>query len=795
MHPSYASQTSRKASTVIAGSRTGYFRNCSKRLASCFAVAGAAILAMGASAEEAKDDKNIIFAANGEWRPVDMSDVQVKAGSALDLSSLCESGPAGQHGPVIVSKSGHFAFTDSPDVPVRFSGYNGFFLTFKQLDDPDKAVVQERFVKLAALIKRQGFNLVRPMPIESYIMKGSTADCVFSPDKLDNIDRLIAELKAQGVYLYMDIAAYRFGRADAAKSWGERNDDKLKLLLGEPEARARWQAMAEKMLAHVNPYTKVAWKDEPAIITVNVYNEQDIQRWRPLSTFKPETIALLNDRWRAWLKNKYQTFEALSKAWDNRGIYSADSFEKLSVPQNRNGSTPNLNDYTLFNKQLAEEEMAWASGILRKIGYKGPISLFDVSAELADGALRWETSDIVCHHTYFSHPSKLGQVPCEITQQSSLGDQAGYWRQTNSARLCDRPFLETEYHHIFWNRYQHEGGLVFASYSALQGFDALCVHEDPVALEVTAEKTKGAMDWIAANPVARANQFMSAMLFQRGDVKEAGHQVRMTIPSAYLNANNNGSRAISTEQNKIGLITGFSLAFPDLKRPESLKSIPPKPDMSILPDTGAEVEGADWTASVKSSGSGDFSLAKFVADLKARKILPESNWTNPQAGIFQSDTGEITMRSNENLLKVVTPKTEGVTLEANKAETLAALHVEGSSIPAAISVSAIDGQPLDSSSRMVFIYNTEMAFSGMEVSPDHTQKFKEGTLPVLLRAGKLEARLKCRQADKMAMYALAIDGTHTEKIPVTAKDGVLKISLDTAALTKTATPFFELVAE
>lgn len=763
------------------------------RRACGFAVAGVAMLTFGMAAGEVagKKEKNIVFTANEEWRAVDMSDIQVKKGSALDLSSLSESGPAGQHGPVMVSKSGHFAFTDSPDVPRRFNGYNGFFTAFKQLDDPDKAVVQKRFAKLAELINRQGYNLVRPMPIEGYIMKGATADCEFNPDKLDNVDRLIAELKAQGVYLYLDIAAYRLGRVDSAKSWKERDNDKMLMLLGDHGTRVRWQAMAEKMLTHVNPYTKVAWKDEPAIIAVNFYNEQEITKWRPLSTFLPETRTLLNDQWRGWLKNKYQAFELLSAAWGKPGLNGADSFEKISVPLDRNGVAAGLNDYTLFNKELADKEFAWGKGVLSNTGYKGIITMFDLSSELADDALHWETSAIVCSHAYFAHPTYFGNLGSTISQKSSIGELANYFRFSNSARLGDRPFLQTEHHHFFWNQYQHEAGLVFASYSALQGFGALCVHEDPVALDVNADR---GMDWIAANPVARANQFITAMLFKRGDVREAAHQVQIKIPSAYLNANNNGSRMINTEQGKIALMTGFSLAFPDIKRPSSIHSIPIQPDLSLFPDSGAETVGGEWEAKFKNSLGGKFSLQTFVAQMKAKGILPKSNLSDPVAGIFQSDTGEITMRSKENLLKVVTPKTEGVSLEANQAETLSSLSVVGSSIPAAITISAIDGQPLESASRMVFIYNTGMALSGMEVSPDRTAKIKAGKTPVLLRVGKLEATFKCRQAGKLAMYALAMDGTRTEKIPVTARDGVLKISLDTATLTKTATPFFELVA-
>ncbi len=733
-----------------------------------------------------KSGKNIIFSANAEWKTVDMTDIQVKKGTALDLTAISENGPAGKHGRLIVSMDGKLAFEDSPTVPRRFLAYNGFFSTFKFLDDPDKNVVQQRFVKLAELIKRQGYDLVRPLALDGYIMKGSTKDCDFNADKLDNVDRLFAELKANGVYIYFDIAAYRVGLGDGKKAWNERNDEKIKLFLGDPETKNRWQTLAEKMLNHVNPYTKIAWKDDPAIVCVNFYNEQEIIRYIELSRFSPQTRDLLNKRWRDWLQKKYQTPASLAKAWGSKEVVA---FDKVELPATRNGFN---NDYGLFFYELITTQMAWCENIVRNTGYKGITSGIDMSYETIDNAIRWEYSDVVGSHSYFAHPSNFGKDASKMTQASSIGQAAGYWRSANSTRLADRPILETEYNHFFWNQYQHENGLVFPAYSAFQGFSALFLHEDAVALEV---KNTEYVDLIARNPVNRANEFIAACLFKRGDIKETTHQVQMQIPGAYFKNNNNGVKAVNSEQNKIGLLTGFSLVFPDLNRPSTLKSVIPKPDLAILPESGAEIAGGDWSASVIESRKTKFSLQKFVSDLKTKGILPASNLSDPDAGVFQNETGEITMRTKENLIKVITPKTEGVSLEANKAETLSQLRVESSTVPAAIAVCAVDNQPLASSARMVLIYSTEMAFTGMELSADRTIKFNPGKFPLLLRAGKLNATLKCKDASKLALYALRVDGTRRDKLPLTVDGDTLKISIDTATLKNGNTTFFELVAE
>ena len=339
-------------------------------------------------------------------------------------------------------------------------------------------------------------------------------------------------------------------------------------------------------------------------------------------------------------------------------------------------------------------EMAWCEGVVRNAGYKGLISQCDLSGEIIDSAFRWETAPLVSMHAYFAPPPTLARLARRSLKQALLGNWRAiggtpmqrasvtgrYWKQSTTTcsgiNTSMRPAL-------------------FLQPTRLQGFAGLCVHEDPVALSV---RKDAGMDWIASNPIGRANAFITALLFRRGDVQKAAHRVELQIPLDYLRTNNNGSRAVNTEQNKISLLTGFTVSFPELKRRANLTSDVPKPDLAILPDSGGKIAGGDWAVGVVDSRNTKFSLQNFVSDLKVKGILSASNLSDPNAGVFQSDTGEITMRSKENLIKVVTPRTEGVSLEANKAEALSFLSVEGSSVPAAIAVCAIDENALGSSS-------------------------------------------------------------------------------------------------
>jgi hypothetical protein len=476
-------------------------------------------------------------------------------------------------------------------------------------------------------------------------------------------------------------------------------------------------------------------------------------------------------------------------------MFAKAPFEKFGIPKNLWAVDTEANDFGLFLKDLALDEMDWCIAVVRNAGYKGLIAQYDMSIETLASAVRWETSDAVTMHTFFAHPTGgLGKEnPGKISQESSIKNAVGYFRIANATRLLDRPFMLTSYRHFFWNKYQHEAGLVFSSYAKLQRFSALYEFDDAVALQV---KDMPYREWSASNPVARANSFTNALLYFRGDVKESGHQVEMQIPTDYIMSANNGIKSVDSERSKIALITGFGLTFPDLQTPAILKSVSPKSDILISPDSGTKVIAGGKVLCAQDAKNDRFSLSAFVSTLKKAGILPSSNLSDPDQGVFQSDTGEITMRTQENLIKVVTSKTEGVSLEADKTEELECLKIAGTSIPAAIIISAMDHQPLAASARMVFIYNTEMAFTGMEVSEDRMSLFNGGKFPVLMRAGRLSATFKSKNASKLVMYALRVDGTRQEKIPLSLDDkGTLKIELDTALLKNGPTPFFELATE
>ena len=79
---------------------------------------------------------------NEEWKIVDMDDLCVKKGSALDMSGLAPRQPAGSFGRVILDKTGHCVFEQKPDMRLRFFGATGDGSWDLLGDRPDKATIE-----------------------------------------------------------------------------------------------------------------------------------------------------------------------------------------------------------------------------------------------------------------------------------------------------------------------------------------------------------------------------------------------------------------------------------------------------------------------------------------------------------------------------------------------------------------------------------------------------------------------------------------------------------------------------
>ena len=110
-----------------------------------------------------------------------------------------------------------------------------------------------------------------------------------------------------------------------------------------------------------------------------------------------------------------------------------------------------------------------------------------------------------------------------------------------------------------------------------------------------------------------------------------------------------------------------------------------------------------------------------------------------------------------------------------------------------VALTSVSGEPLDRADRLVLIYSTCVANSGMRLSSDRSTMIRRGETPVLLETGRLELEFRTAGAEQFELYALRMDGSRSEKLPLAVRDGKLAIRIDTAKLAAGPTVFFELV--
>ncbi len=719
-----------------------------------------------------------------EFVVADIDDCVVLKGTALYFGIDESQTPAGKFGRVIVSKNGKFAFEKKPDADLRFFGYNGVLSRVFVLGDPEKtkANIRER----VAMTRAQGYNAVCLW--YSGASRGKKGSQRYN-EWYDAVDYLVAELKKNGIYIQ-----YRLVNPDMGQegyTFERRDEPKFRCLMGDPEMLAVWRDYALDGLTRVNPYTGMTLAEDPIVIGVNFFGEMNSGYDRLLVNI-PDLAPLGDREWRKWLVNKYGTIEKLNEKWTPK--IPLKNFDEVKVAEVFGKKVVGgFNDWYLFIAYKHEEFNKFCRGVLAEAGYKGLVWEGDGSRRMTEVLPRAKTSDIVPLDIYYCHPlGGWGKKGNKVKQDSAVGLLGSYVLSTMSMRINDRPLILMEHNYCHWNQFKREGGLLMPAYGSFQGFSQMFIHSGPVVKKAARVRAFSAGD----SPVMRANEVLTYLLFRRGDVAQSKKKAELLLPQKWFDASPAVRFAMNPNQSAVGLMVGFASRLPDLPRPDALaNSIPQKADITFAPSGFAEIFAQDWFSEVQRPKGGHFNIAEFVGVMRDKNILPKENLSNPKDGIFQTDTGEITMRAKEKLLKIVTPKTEAISFLANKNEKLGLLEIKGSSVDACVALSAIDGAEIKDSSRLLLVYTTEDRNTGETYSADGLTLIEIGKAPTRLRAGKLEAIAKLKKGTKFAMYALAFNGVRREKIPLKKLGDNIEISIDTAKLKNGATVFFEIVAE
>jgi hypothetical protein len=439
-----------------------------------------------------------------DWFTLMSGPDQFSEDSIIDMSHLIEK-PAGAHG-FLKAQGKDFVFEDG--TPVKFWGVDAAMA--------ETVEAQERQARFYA---KHGINMVRQHPVESVLgtLQGGPANRRFDPVKLEKWDRWFSILKENGIYMTWSIFYHHVVLPDQGidphlydelPSAGAGKDTYGFATYIEEYQDSQWR-YASLLLNHVNPYTGLAYKSDPALAIVECRNEDSIFFHNPLGDGfvrgldHPQHAARLKLMWQQWVKGRYRSNSVLAAAWGtglktgtirngdgsirsrpdsvnetNMYIYAAWEMQADGPRWNKNKEKKRMGDFIRFLAEMQRDTYETYQQRLRSLGYQAVTvsTAWAAGGPAADAANLWtdDAMEAIDRHGYFGggeggHGITAGEVhnDTHLSRPGSGILSKGLWQ------VEDKPFIMTEWTQKPPNQYKAEMAPLFAFYGmGLQGWDA-----------------------------------------------------------------------------------------------------------------------------------------------------------------------------------------------------------------------------------------------------------------------------------------------------------------------------------
>ena len=417
----------------------------------------------------------------GNWKPfaIDWSE---SPQSVVDLSRYVDA-PAGKHGAIRANSE---RLVDGRGERFRIYGVNlTGEITFGDSSEVDR---------VADDLARAGINAVRLHHLDPPWFRGGIfgkgeSTQQLDPDNLDRLDRLVAALKRRGIYTNLNLNVFRQYRAED----GVPDAQSLGIAKGatyfDPRLIELQQQFIRQLLTHQNPYTGLAYKDDPAIMTVELLNENSlIEAWlgNRLSGEPPEwgsTWSALPKSYQEQLDGLWQDYLAANVGAEKvQGWKRAEGIKELD-PLPRTTS----DRFTSRLPEIVRTEAAFLIEIERRFFADMKTLLDDeigVSAMIVGDADHNDSIfgyphivnnamfDLLDGHGYWKHPS-LGDT-VSLDNVPMVGDA---WDNTvvQFARtpMVGKPYTISETNHPFPHEFAAEGMPILTAYALFHDWDGI----------------------------------------------------------------------------------------------------------------------------------------------------------------------------------------------------------------------------------------------------------------------------------------------------------------------------------
>ncbi|MFT5529893.1 MAG: hypothetical protein ACI9C0_001571, partial [Alteromonadaceae bacterium] len=413
--------------------------------------------------------------------------------SPVDLSFLnTPHQPAGRHG-FLKAVGEQLIFEDG--TPIRFWGANiQAAALFKTRDVNIKAQAKR--------LSRLGFNLIRIHHHDSNwvkpnIFNNSNQDTLsLNEASLRKLDWWIKCLKDEGIYIWLDL---QVGRSYTANDGIQHFDElakgnKSSLLQGfnyyNESIQQKIMAFNEAYLSHLNPFTQFSYKDDPAIVSTLLLNENDLTHHFANRLLSDKNVPEHHKIYRRDVK-KTALELGLNPKQAGRSWEYGDSKIYLNHVEFR------------YNEKMLQH--------LKKIGVKNTIITGNSWGKMSLASLpSLTTGDIIDAHSY----GRKGELLFNPNYRAGLLSWIG------AAQVTNKPLSVTE-----WNVENFPVSDRFtipvwlASIASLQGWDSLMLYgysQSPLN-----ERGRGSNYSTFNDPALMSMMPASALLYRQKHVSEA----------------------------------------------------------------------------------------------------------------------------------------------------------------------------------------------------------------------------------------------------------------------------------
>ena len=644
----------------------------------------------------------------------------------IDISFVFENDkPAGCHG-FVTADGDDLRFEDGTLAKFWGVNFNGGACF------PDKDYAP----KVAKRLAQAGCNIVRLHQLDAQwdtpnifaYTKGKrvTTTRKLDPVSMEHLDYLIACLKEEGIYIYLDMMTYRkFKEGDEVAFHDQLMD------AGKPwnilDGRMIWlqKEYCTQLWTHVNPYTGLAYKDDPAFVLTEISNENDLFQDAPMKKREyqpiPYYIEKFRHAFRDWLQEKGESYD-----WENCDLYTTD------MPMIR------------FKMAVTEKYYQEIYEHLRSIGVRIPIAGTNWSR--CDGFIKThEKMDFTDSHHYF-YDWKWGNTE-RVCANRPITAAPFVFPNMARMKLPEKPFFISEWDTPWPNSYRAEGPIYYAAVGALQNWSGFTIHTYSYSSRLERGSVLGRelstpvggvpyregifSTW---NDPAKFGLFYhAALMFRRGDIAPADKKVAVrstNLAQLQIKANQG-----LLEQHRVA--TTFD---------------------ESLPAGYQEVVPAD------------------------------QSYAHPEAGMIRSDHGQLWRDTKKRIGAIDTDRTKifygfmglAGNNASNKVKVATGIAMNGFSLDcrtdfAVVALSSLTDAPIRSSDNILLTTigrarNTDPVFDGEKL-------LEVGKAPILAEVIQADIHLETEHGQKMKVWGVNAEGFYSGAVPTTYENGILSFTV------------------